>query len=112
MPMERVDRAVAEHDTESFVKVVHEKDATVLGATVVAERAGESIHEWALEISNKLKLKDLASTVHAYPTYSIANQQLASAHSDIRMSSFLAPAGPAASRAACRPQGLQRLTVA
>ena len=81
MPMERVDRAVAEHDTEGFVKVVHKKDATVLGATVVAERAGETIHEWALAISNKLKLKDLASTVHVYPTYSIANQQLASAHS-------------------------------
>ena len=81
MPMERVDRAVAEHDTEGFVKVVHEKDATVLGATVVAERAGESIHEWALANLNKLKLKDLASTVHVYPTYSIANQQLASAHS-------------------------------
>jgi hypothetical protein len=68
MPMERVDRAVAEHDTEGFVKVVHKKDGTVLGATVVAERAGESIHEWAPAISNKLKLKDLASTVHVYPT--------------------------------------------
>ncbi|MDP8948306.1 MAG: FAD-dependent oxidoreductase [Actinomycetota bacterium] len=81
VPMERVDRAVTESDTEGFIKVVHKKDGTVVGATVVAERAGESIHEWALAISNKRKMSDLAGTIHVYPTYSIANQQLASAYS-------------------------------
>lgn len=81
MPMERVDRAVTENDTDGFIKVVHRKNGTVLGATVVAERAGEAIHEWALAISNRLKMSDLASTIHVYPTYSIANQQLASAYS-------------------------------
>jgi pyruvate/2-oxoglutarate dehydrogenase complex dihydrolipoamide dehydrogenase (E3) component len=79
--MEQVDRAVTESDTEGFIKVVHKKNGTVVGATVVAERAGESIHEWALAISNKLKMSDLAGTIHVYPTYSIANQQLASAYS-------------------------------
>ena len=49
--------------------------------TIVAERAGEVIHEWALAISNQLKMSDLAGTIHVYPTYSIANQQLASAYS-------------------------------
>ena len=81
MPMKRVDRAVTESDTEGLIKVVHRKNGTVLGATVVAGRAGESIHEWALAISNKLKMSDLAGTIHVYPTYSIANQQLASAYS-------------------------------
>ena len=81
MTMERVDRAVTENDTDGFIKVVHRKNGTVLGATVVAERAGEAIHEWALAISNRLKMSDLASTIHVYPTYSIANQQLASAYS-------------------------------
>jgi pyruvate/2-oxoglutarate dehydrogenase complex dihydrolipoamide dehydrogenase (E3) component len=81
VPMERVDRAVTESDTDGFIKVVHKKDGTVVGATVVAKRAGESIHEWALAISNKLKMSDLAGTIHVYPTYSIANQQLASAYS-------------------------------
>lgn len=81
MPMERVDRAVIESDTSGFVKVVHRKNGTVVGATVVAERAGETIHEWALAISKRLKMNDLASTIHVYPTYSIANQQLASAYS-------------------------------
>lgn len=74
VPMERVDRAVTESDTEGFIKVVHRRNGTVLGATVVAERAGEVVHEWALAISNKLKMSDLAGTIHVYPTYSIANQ--------------------------------------
>ncbi|HET9964221.1 MAG TPA: FAD-dependent oxidoreductase [Rubrobacter sp.] len=81
VPMERVDRAVTESDTEGFMKVVHKTNGTVLGATVVAERAGEAVHEWALAISNKLTMSDLASTIHVYPTYSIANQQLASTYS-------------------------------
>ncbi len=81
LPMELVDRAVTDGDTSGFVKVVHGKRGAVIGATVVAQRAGEAINEWALAISHRLKLGDLASTVHVYPTYSIANQQLASAYS-------------------------------
>lgn len=86
MPMERVDRAMVQNDTEDFIKVVHKKGGTVVGVTVVAERAGEIIHEWVLAISNGLKMRDLAGTVHVYPTYSIANQQLAS---DYSLASFL-----------------------
>ncbi len=81
MQMERVDRAVTESDTAGFIKVIHKKDGTVVGATVVAERAGEVIHEWALAIAHNWKLSDLSGTIHVYPTYSIANQQLASEYS-------------------------------
>jgi pyruvate/2-oxoglutarate dehydrogenase complex dihydrolipoamide dehydrogenase (E3) component len=81
MQMERVDRAVTESDTAGFIKVIHKKDGTVVGATVVAERAGEVIHEWALAIAHSWKVSDLSGTIHVYPTYSIANQQLASEYS-------------------------------
>ena len=77
-PMEHVDRAVTEGDTAGFIKVVHRKDGTVVGATVVAERGGEVIHEWAMAIAHTWKISDLSGTIHVYPTYSIANQQLAS----------------------------------
>ena len=76
--MEQVDRAITESDTAGFIKVVHKKDGTVIGATVVAERGGEVIHEWALAITHNWKVGDLSGTMHVYPTYSIANQQLAS----------------------------------
>jgi pyruvate/2-oxoglutarate dehydrogenase complex dihydrolipoamide dehydrogenase (E3) component len=78
--MDRVDRAVTESDTSGFIKVVHKKDGTVVGATIVAERAGEIIHEWALAIERKWKVGDIAGTMHVYPTYAIANQQLASSY--------------------------------
>lgn len=79
--MEHVDRAVTESDTSGFIKVIHKKDGTVVGATVVAERAGEVIQEWELAIYHNWKVGDLSPAIHVYPTYSIANQQLASEYS-------------------------------
>ena len=43
----------------------------------LAPVAGELIHELALAIDQGLRLRDLASVVHVYPTLSIAVQQLA-----------------------------------
>ena len=76
-PMSNVDRAVAEGDTSGFVKVVHRPNGTVLGATIVAGRAGEMINEWSLAIDQKLKLGQLAQSIHVYPTYSISTMQIA-----------------------------------
>ena len=76
-PMDDVDRAVSERDTRGFIKVVHQPNGRVLGATIVSGRAGEMVHEWALAVERGLKLKDLAQSIHAYPTYSMGNMQLA-----------------------------------
>ena len=75
--MDRVDRAVCEDDTRGFLKVVTKSDGIILGATIVAARAGEVITELALAIERKLRFRDLASTIHPYPTYSSVVQQLA-----------------------------------
>ena len=77
LPMNRVDRAVIDGDDTGFVKLVHLANGKLLGATVVAPRAGEMIHEWSLALDRGLKLPHLAESVHVYPTYSIATQQLA-----------------------------------
>ncbi len=76
-PMSRTDRAVAENDQEGFIKVIHKKNGKVLGATVVASRAGEIITEFALALKRGLKLFDLANVIHVYPTYSVGTMQLA-----------------------------------
>jgi hypothetical protein len=39
-----------------------------LGATIVAERAGELIGEITQAMTHRLSLKDLSSTIHPYPT--------------------------------------------
>ena len=75
--MNRTDRAVCENDTDGFVKIIARKDGTVLGATIVAARAGEAITELILAIKHNMKITDLAGAIHAYPTYSSAVQQLA-----------------------------------
>jgi pyruvate/2-oxoglutarate dehydrogenase complex dihydrolipoamide dehydrogenase (E3) component len=76
-PMDKVDRARAEEDTSGFMKLVHKKDGTLLGATIVAARAGEMIHEWILALHRRVKVGDLADVIHVYPTYSTAIMQAA-----------------------------------
>jgi pyruvate/2-oxoglutarate dehydrogenase complex dihydrolipoamide dehydrogenase (E3) component len=75
--MAHADRAVCENDTDGFIKVVSKRDGTLLGATIVASRAGETIAEFVVALKNGLKVADLAGSIHAYPTYSTAVQQLA-----------------------------------
>jgi pyruvate/2-oxoglutarate dehydrogenase complex dihydrolipoamide dehydrogenase (E3) component len=75
--MSHTDRAVCENDEDGFIKVVTSRDGTVLGATIVAGRAGETITEFILALRHHWKIADLAGAIHAYPTYSTAVQQLA-----------------------------------
>ncbi len=76
-PVERIDRAQAAGEARGLLKVLHSRDGVILGATIVAARAGEMIHEYALALERGLKLDDLASVIHVYPSYSMATQQLA-----------------------------------
>ena len=77
--MAQSDRARTEHATDGFVKLVHKSDGTLLGATIVAERAGEMLHEWIVALENDLKIGDVADLIHVYPTYATANQLVAAA---------------------------------
>jgi pyruvate/2-oxoglutarate dehydrogenase complex dihydrolipoamide dehydrogenase (E3) component len=75
--MAHSDRAVCENDTEGFLKLVLKRDGTILGATLVAARAGETITELVLAVKQGWKTSDLAGAIHPYPTYSTVIQQLA-----------------------------------
>lgn len=85
LPMSEVDRANTAQATRGFVKLIagprgllgNLGGGRVLGATVVAARAGELIHEPALAMRTGMFTGRLAQTVHAYPTWSIAVQQAA-----------------------------------
>jgi len=88
--LDRVDRAVAENDRDGFIKVIHKKNGKVLGATIVAERAGEVINEYAIAIQRGFKLYDLANVIHAYPSYSMSTMRLsAEVATDIVMDGFV-----------------------
>jgi pyruvate/2-oxoglutarate dehydrogenase complex dihydrolipoamide dehydrogenase (E3) component len=57
--------------------LLRRKDGTILGATIVAARAGEAITELIVAIKHGLKVADLAGAIHAYATYSTCIQQMA-----------------------------------
>src|SRR5258708_7749765 len=75
--LSQVDRAVCENDGDGFIKIITKTDGTILGATIVAARAGETLSELIVAIKQRMKVADLAGTIHAYPTYSTGTQQLA-----------------------------------
>lgn len=65
-----VDRAIADADTSGFSRLVLDAKGRVVGAGIVGPRAGESLAELVLAVRLGLRTRDLAATVHAYPTYS------------------------------------------
>jgi pyruvate/2-oxoglutarate dehydrogenase complex dihydrolipoamide dehydrogenase (E3) component len=69
VPLAEVDRAVLEGDDEGFLRV-HLKRGTdeILGATLVADHAGEMIAELCLAITKRIGLGAIASVIHPYPT--------------------------------------------
>jgi pyruvate/2-oxoglutarate dehydrogenase complex dihydrolipoamide dehydrogenase (E3) component len=81
-----VDRAMLDGEPEGFVKV-HVRAGTdrVLGATIVARHAGEMISELTLAMVGGLGLKDLAHTIHPYPTQAEAMRKVGDAYSRTRL---------------------------
>ena len=77
--MSKVDRAITMgKSTHGFIKLIYKpKDGSILGATVMGPSAGELISEISVAMAGKVKLPALASVMHAYPTVSIALQQMA-----------------------------------
>jgi pyruvate/2-oxoglutarate dehydrogenase complex dihydrolipoamide dehydrogenase (E3) component len=82
LPMDEMDRAMTAHHTDGFIKLVtgprpvlrSAGGGRILGATIVAERAGEMIHEPALAMATGMFTGRLAATTHAYPTWSYGLQ--------------------------------------
>lgn len=81
-----VDRAILDGADEGFVKV-HVKKGTdrILGATIVAEHAGEMLNELTLAMSAGLGLGAIASTIHPYPTQAEAIKRVADAFNRTRL---------------------------
>ena len=70
------DRARTDSADDGELRIVTAK-GRIVGAHVLAPNAGELIGELALAIDRKLKLTELASVVHVYPTIALAIQQIA-----------------------------------
>ncbi len=78
IPMSSVDRAIADGETEGFVKI-HLKKGTdkILGATIVASHAGDMISEITLAMIGEVGLGKISSVIHPYPTQAEAIKKAA-----------------------------------
>ena len=85
LPLTAMDRAITDGHTDGYVKLIAGPKlltrrlygGRIIGATIVAPRAGEMIHEPALAMRAGLFTGRLAQLVHAYPTWSIGIRQAA-----------------------------------
>ena len=85
LPLAEVDRAVTDGRTDGFIAIVagprrllrNAGGGRILGATIVAPRAGEMIGEIVLAMRTGAFTGRLAQTSHAYPTFSSGVQKAA-----------------------------------
>lgn len=67
--LEHNDRAILESDNHGFCKVICEEGTgKILGATIVASRAGEIVNEVTLAMRHNISLAGIGRNIHAYPT--------------------------------------------
>ncbi|WP_408022646.1 mercuric reductase [Stieleria varia] len=90
-PLSGVDRAILEGRTEGFARV-HVKKGTdkIVGATVVAENAGDLISEFTMAMTHGLGLKKIGSTIHPYPTQAESIRKLGDQYNKTRLTPFVA----------------------
>ena len=69
LPMTQVDRAVLDGTDEGFLRLHLQKGKDrILGATIVAEHAGDLLASLSLAVTNKIGLNKIAGTIFPYPT--------------------------------------------
>jgi pyruvate/2-oxoglutarate dehydrogenase complex dihydrolipoamide dehydrogenase (E3) component len=79
--MSSVDRAITDGETDGFVKIIHRRGSDeILGATIVANHAGDIISELTTAIVNKIGLSKLSSVIHPYPTQADGIKKAADAY--------------------------------
>jgi len=72
VPTSIIGRANTSNQRNGFVKVIASHTGVLLGASIVAPRAGEMIHELTLAIRHNMKADAITETIHAFPTWSEA----------------------------------------
>ena len=69
VPLAEVDRAMLDGEDDGFLRLHIKKGSDrIVGATLVAEHAGDMIGELCLAITQGIGLNKISATIHPYPT--------------------------------------------
>ncbi len=81
-----LDRAITDGDTAGFIKVlVRAGSDQIVGATIVARRAGDMIGEVTVAMASRTGLGKLTTVIHPYPTQSEGLKKVADAYNRTRL---------------------------
>jgi len=72
-----IDGEMTDSEAVGLVKVIATPQGKVLGAHIVSSRAGEMILEYTLALQHGLRLPQISSTIHPYPTFALAGRHAA-----------------------------------
>lgn len=77
-PYSKIDRAVTDGVPEGLIKI-HATPLLghILGASVLGAHGGELISQYALAMKNGVSLRQIADTIHPYPTYALGARRAA-----------------------------------
>ncbi len=88
-PFEHLDRAILEDHEGGFVKVLTKQGTDqILGATIVAENAGDLISEIVVAMTNGIGLSGIGASIHPYPTVAESIRKLGDQYGRTRLTPF------------------------
>jgi pyruvate/2-oxoglutarate dehydrogenase complex dihydrolipoamide dehydrogenase (E3) component len=70
------DRSLAEGEENGKVKLLLDKKEKPIGLQIFGPHGGELISEWVAVMNGRVKLSNLASAVHPYPTLAEINKRV------------------------------------
>jgi pyruvate/2-oxoglutarate dehydrogenase complex dihydrolipoamide dehydrogenase (E3) component len=75
--LDEVDRAILDGEEEGFARIhIQRGTDKLLGATIVASRAGDMINEFSVLMKAGAGIKTIAATIHPYPTQAEVNKKV------------------------------------
>ena len=75
-----LDRAVTAGQGHGFARLVGDRRGRLVGATIAAPAAGESIAELAVWVAKRGRIAEVSQAVHAYPTFGEGPARAADEH--------------------------------
>jgi len=85
-----LDRSVVGREELGFIKVLTAKGTDkLLGVTIVAAHAGDLLHEFVLAMKHRIGVSQLATTIHAYPTFAELGRKVGDHYNKRRLTPFV-----------------------